>query len=82
MYCVGDKNGCMIKSFVKYKQNVLLNQTYLCCTKAKYLNQCITLMKTKMLLQFDPPILKCKGEIRARASVADIPLHGIVVLNN
>ena len=34
---------------------------------------------------FDPAILKCKGQIRARAAVAVInffPLHMIVVLNN
>ena len=36
MYCVEDMDGCMkvviffiIKSFVRYKENVLLNQTYL-----------------------------------------------------
>ena len=39
----------------------------ICATKAKYLNQCIT--PGKMLCEFDPTILKCKGQIRARASV-------------
>ena len=46
----------------------------ICATKAKYFqNQCIT--PGKMLCKFDPTILKCKGQIRERAS-------GIVVLNN
>ena len=39
-----------------------------------------------MLHEFDPAILKYKGQIRARAAVTAInlffPLHSIVVLNN
>ena len=54
------------------------------CTKAKYLNQCIT--PRKKLREFDPAILKYKGQILRRAAVATInfffPLHSIVVLNN
>ena len=40
----------------------------------------------KMLREFDPAILKCKGQIHAHAATAVInfcfPLHSIVVLNN
>ena len=71
----------MIKSFVRYNENVLLNQTYLLVLTFLYfimllnhvkfvlqkqntLNQCIT--PGKMLHEFDPAILKYKGQIRAR----------------
>ena len=39
----------------------------------KYLNQCIT--PRKMLCEFDPTILKCKGQIRTHASVTERRRH-------
>ena len=48
------------------------------------MHKCIT--PGKMWGEFEPVILKCKGQIRACAAVATInlffPLHSIVVLNN
>ena len=59
----------------------------ICATKAKYLNQCIT--ARKMLLQFDPTIMKSKGQIRRTLPSPHVAainfffrLHDIMVLNN
>ena len=68
----------IIKSFVKVQRKCLVKPNVfvcakvfifynavkpceICATKAKYLNQCIT--PGKMLREFDPTILKCKGQI-------------------
>ena len=88
-------DGCMkvaiffiIKSFVRYKENVLLNQTYLFVLRFLYFIMLLNHVKFvlqkqdiylnqcvtpgKMRRKFDPVILKCKGHIRAHAAVATI----------
>ena len=64
---------------------MLFKPCEICATKAKYLNQCIT--PRKMLLQFDPPILKSKVKSecalqspRVAAINFFFPLHGIVLI--